>query len=59
MKTLTLLLLFVSAILAFADPSASPSASAPDATTLKQLLNEFLDGAGRNDLSVHERFWAD
>jgi hypothetical protein len=26
---------------------------------LKQLLKEFLDGAGRNDLAVHERFWAD
>ena len=26
---------------------------------MKQLLKEFLDGAGRNDLAVHERFWAD
>lgn len=32
--------------------------TAPDAATLTQLLKEFLDGASRNDPSVHERFWA-
>jgi ketosteroid isomerase-like protein len=26
---------------------------------LKLLLNEFLDGAGRNDKAMHNRFWAD
>ena len=34
-------------------------AQAPDAAALTGLLNEFLAGAGRNDPSVHERFWAD
>ena len=31
----------------------------PDAAALTGLLNEFLAGAGRNDPSVHERFWAE
>ena len=30
-----------------------------DAKALAQLLNEFLDGAGRNDVAIHDRFWAD
>ncbi|MCA1615148.1 MAG: nuclear transport factor 2 family protein [Acidobacteria bacterium] len=34
-------------------------AQAPDAAALTGLLNEFLAGAGRNDPSVHERFWAE
>jgi len=59
MKSLTLFVLSLSTILVFGDPSASPSATAPDAAALKQLLKEFLDGAGRNDVAVHERFWAD
>jgi len=59
MKTLTLFVVLLSTILVLADPPASPSATAPDADALKQLLKEFLDGAGRNDLAVHERFWAD
>jgi len=59
MKVLTLCAFLLSTVLVLADPSASPSATAPDGDTLKQLLKEFLDGAGRNDLAVHERFWAD
>jgi len=60
MKVLTLFfLLLLSTTLALANPSASPSATAPDADALKQLLKEFLDGAGRDDVAVHERFWAD
>ena len=59
MKALPLFVLLLSTILALANPSASPSATAPDGEALKQLLKEFLDGAGRNDLAVHERFWAD
>ncbi|MET0646548.1 MAG: nuclear transport factor 2 family protein [Pyrinomonadaceae bacterium] len=34
-------------------------AQAPDAAALTNLLNEFLAGAGRNDPSMHERFWAE
>ena len=33
--------------------------TAPDAAELTKLLNDFLAGASRNDLAVHERFWAD
>lgn len=32
---------------------------ASDSAELTRLLNEFLDGAGRNDAAVHERFWAE
>src|ERR1044071_5824735 len=59
MKALTLFVFFLSTNLVLAEPSASPNATAPDANALKQLLKEFLDGAGRNDVAVHERFWAD
>src|SRR5215207_4591782 len=34
-------------------------AQTPDAAALAGLVNEFLAGAGRNDPSVHERFWAE
>ena len=33
--------------------------SAPDATELTKLLKDFLAGASKNDIAVHERFWAD
>ena len=33
--------------------------TAPDAAELTRLLNEFLAGASRNDVAIHERFWAD
>lgn len=33
--------------------------SAPDAPELTKLLHDFLAGAGRNDVAMHERFWAD
>jgi ketosteroid isomerase-like protein len=71
MKTENPLLVFASAILiaitcfqtAFAEPSAAPNDSvksaAPDAVELTRLLNEFLQGASRNDIAAHERFWAD
>jgi len=32
---------------------------APDAAELTKLLNDFLAGASRNDVAIHERFWAD
>lgn len=32
--------------------------TAPDAAELTRLLNEFLDGASRDDASMHDRFWA-
>ena len=33
--------------------------TAPDAAELTKLLNDFLAGASRNDVAIHERFWAD
>jgi hypothetical protein len=56
MKRCALLLLLFSPICGFAAPAGSP---APDTAALTQLLNEFLDGASRNDVAIHERFWAD
>jgi hypothetical protein len=34
-------------------------AEAPAAAELTRLLREFLAGASRNDVAVHERFWAE
>jgi ketosteroid isomerase-like protein len=36
-----------------------PAQSTPDAGELTKLLQDFLAGAGRNDVAMHERFWAD
>ena len=33
--------------------------NAPDAPELTKLLQDFLAGAGRNDVATHQRFWAD
>jgi ketosteroid isomerase-like protein len=33
--------------------------TAPAAAELTKLLKDFLAGAGRNEIAVHERFWAD
>ena len=39
--------------------SALPAQTAPDAADLTKLLNDFLAGASKNDLAMHDRFWAD
>ncbi len=41
------------------DAQARPANEAPAAVELTALLKAFLDGASRNDIAVHERFWAD
>ena len=38
---------------------AAAQDAAPDVADLKRLLAWFLDGASRNDVAVHERFWAE
>jgi ketosteroid isomerase-like protein len=43
------------ALPAFAQDASSASA----AEELTALLERFLDGASRNDVAAHERFWAD
>ena len=50
--TVILIAIFIPAGSAFAQ-------TAPDAAQLTRLLNDFLAGASRGDVSVHERFWAD
>jgi ketosteroid isomerase-like protein len=32
---------------------------APDGDELTKILIDFLAGAGRNDIAIHERFWAE
>ena len=39
--------------------AATAQAEAPAAAEITQLLNAFLDGASKNDVAAHERFWAD
>lgn len=47
-------------LLAALSPFASAQApEAPASQELTSLLHEFLAGASRNDIAVHERFWAD
>jgi ketosteroid isomerase-like protein len=33
--------------------------TAPDAPELTKLLHDFLAGASKNDIAMHDRFWAD
>lgn len=39
--------------------ASSAHAEAPAEAEITQLLKEFLDGASKNDIAAHERFWAD
>lgn len=39
--------------------AAARAQEAPDTATLTKLLQDFLAGAGKNDIAAHERFWAD
>jgi ketosteroid isomerase-like protein len=38
---------------------ALPAQTAPDAAELTKLLQDFLAGASKNDVAMHDRFWAD
>lgn len=51
--------ILLSAILLLSIVGGLPAQTAPDAADLTKLLQEFLAGAGRNDVAMHERFWAD
>ncbi len=50
--------LFLLAVMIFST-SLVQAQTSPDASELRGLLNEFLAGAGRNDASIHDRFWAE
>jgi ketosteroid isomerase-like protein len=39
--------------------TALPAQTAPDAAELTKLLHDFLAGASKNDVAMHDRFWAD
>ena len=43
----------------FLTTAAVAQDAASDVAELKRLLAWFLDGASRNDIAVHERFWAE
>ncbi|MEY2490929.1 MAG: hypothetical protein QOC70_2871 [Verrucomicrobiota bacterium] len=51
--------ILLSAILLLSIACGLRGETAPDATELTKLLQDFLAGAGRNDIAMHERFWAD
>jgi hypothetical protein len=51
--------LVTSAILAVGFTLAVHAQTAPAAAELAKLLNDFLEGASRNDVAMHDRFWAD
>src|SRR6476646_9949176 len=50
-----LLLSFLSLLMA----TALRAQTAPDAPELTKLLQDFLAGASKNDIAMHDRFWAD
>lgn len=56
MKTIFLIAMMIA--LAFS-AHAQTSSTASDAAELTKLLNEFLAGASRNDVTTHDRFWAE
>ena len=51
-------ILFITAVL-FVLPLCLPAQTAPDAAELTKLLQDFLAGASKNDIAMHDRFWAD
>src|SRR5204863_9800385 len=51
--------ILLSAILLVSFACGLRAVSAPDGAELTKLLKDFLAGAGRNDIAMHERFWAD
>ena len=72
-RMLLVILSILLSVTAFSQSSPGPSASAsapaaktistpavaPDSAELTKLLRDFLAGAGRNDIAMNERFWAD
>ena len=50
-----ILLGFLSLLMA----TALRAENAPDAPELTKLLQDFLAGASKNDIAMHDRFWAD
>jgi ketosteroid isomerase-like protein len=61
MKRIAILLVIIS--MAFSvmvrTPSVTAQSGPPAGPELTKLLNDFLEGASRNDPAMHDRFWAD
>ena len=51
--------ILLSVVLLFAVADFLPAQTAPDAAELTKLLQDFLAGASKNDIAMHDRFWAD
>jgi ketosteroid isomerase-like protein len=52
-------LYFLIALMIVTTARSQTAHTAPAAEELTGMLKEFLDGASRNDIAAHERFWAD
>jgi ketosteroid isomerase-like protein len=50
---------FLVAVLLASFATTLQAQSAPDSAELTKLLNDFLAGASKNDIAMHDRFWAD
>ena len=50
---------FILPIISMVVTLAVAGQSSRDSRELTALLNEFLAGASRNDVAIHDRFWAD
>ena len=51
--------ILLSFVLFFAVANFLPAQTTPDGAELTKLLQDFLAGASRNDIAMHDRFWAD
>ena len=51
--------IFLSAILLLSVATGLCAQTAPDTAELTKLLNDFLAGASKNDIAMHDRFWAE
>lgn len=51
--------ILLSSILFLSVASGLFAQTAPDSAELTKLLNDFLAGASKNDIAMHDRFWAD
>jgi len=51
--------LLISCLLLLSIACTVRAQTAPDAAELSKLLQDFLAGASKNDIAMHDRFWAD
>jgi ketosteroid isomerase-like protein len=51
--------ILLTVVLLFSIANFLPAQTAPDTAELTKLLQDFLAGASKNDIAMHDRFWAD